>query len=377
MEESTKKYENQHIEGNLHNSSDTTLDSINSDNKLKSILIKQKNKCEKRWILWNVFVISIAFMIHFTAYMGTSNLQSSVNAVQGLGTMSLMTTYVFMSLSSIFLPVILIKWLGCKWTLVVSLVAYMPYIVAQIYAKFYTLIPAAMVVGLGAGPLWCAQCVHVTLLAEVYAEINEVPLSTVLAQFFGIFFMLFQTGEINPNFERPSDEKIYIVAAIYLACMIFACLLIAFGVVFIKRFAMKEKTNSSKGVSGIQLLVVTLKLLRNSKLLFLLPFTVWMGIQQVFRGADFTADYVSCAWGISNIGYVLICYGITNSIASLVTGYLVKLTGRLLMVLSAAIVQFAIFITLYFWIPTYGSVIFFIISGVWGITDAICLVQIS
>ncbi|KAJ4446343.1 hypothetical protein ANN_13038 [Periplaneta americana] len=84
----------------------------------------------------------------------TSNLQSSVNAAEGLGTTSLMTIYVGMSVSSIFLPVVLIKWLGCKWTLVLTMVAYIPYIVAQVYARFYTLIPAAFLVGMGAGPLW-------------------------------------------------------------------------------------------------------------------------------------------------------------------------------------------------------------------------------
>ena len=39
----------------------------------------------------------------------------------------------------------------------------------------------------------------------------------------------------NPNFERPSDENVYTVAGIYLACMIFASLLVAFGLVSVKR----------------------------------------------------------------------------------------------------------------------------------------------
>ena len=55
------------------------------------------------------------------------------------------------------------------------------------------------------------------------------------------------------------------------------------------RYEMKEKSNSNKGASGIQLLIVTIKLLRNWKVLFLLPLTIWMGVEQAFRGADFTA----------------------------------------------------------------------------------------
>ncbi|PNF29396.1 hypothetical protein B7P43_G07057, partial [Cryptotermes secundus] len=195
---------------------------------------------------------------------GTSHLQSSVNAAEGLGTRALMTIYVGLSVSAIFLPVLLIKWLGCKWTLVVSQVAYMPYIGAQMYAKFYTLIPTALLVGLGGGPLWCSQSVYIKRVAETYAERVGLPPATILARFFGIFFMLYQTSEVwgnlisssvfsagksqednnninitdvletcgynfcpgseatgkNPNLERPANEKIYTVASIYLACMV-------------------------------------------------------------------------------------------------------------------------------------------------------------
>jgi hypothetical protein len=60
-------------------------------------------------IMRNIIVISIAFMVHFTAFCGTSNLQSSLNAVEGLGTASLMAIYVSMMISTIFLPVIVIR----------------------------------------------------------------------------------------------------------------------------------------------------------------------------------------------------------------------------------------------------------------------------
>jgi hypothetical protein len=60
-------------------------------------------------IIRNIIVISIAFMVHFTAFCGTSNLQSSINAVEGLGTASLMAIYISMMISTIFLPVVVIR----------------------------------------------------------------------------------------------------------------------------------------------------------------------------------------------------------------------------------------------------------------------------
>jgi hypothetical protein len=36
-------------------------------------------------------------------------------------------------------------------------------------------------------------------------------------------------------------------------------------------------------------MVVTFKLLRDPRLLLLVPLTMWMGVEQVFRGADYTS----------------------------------------------------------------------------------------
>jgi hypothetical protein len=60
-------------------------------------------------IMRNVIVIGTAFMVHFTAFCGTSNLQSSINADEGLGTVSLMSIFISMMISTIFLPVIVIR----------------------------------------------------------------------------------------------------------------------------------------------------------------------------------------------------------------------------------------------------------------------------
>lgn len=103
---------------------------------------------------------------------------------------------------------LLFRWLGCKWTLVVSQVAYMPYIAAQAYAKFYTLVPAALLVGLGAGPLWCSQSVYLKMIAEVYAEHEGRPTSTILARFFGIFFTFYQTSEVWGNLISSSGKTV-------------------------------------------------------------------------------------------------------------------------------------------------------------------------
>nr|CAD7406353.1 unnamed protein product [Timema poppensis] len=77
---------------------------------------------EKRRILRNVLILSLAFMVHFTAFQGAANLQSSVNSSAGLGTASLATIYGALILSNVFLPVVMIRYVFLS----VVMIRYLP-----------------------------------------------------------------------------------------------------------------------------------------------------------------------------------------------------------------------------------------------------------
>ena len=80
----------------------------------------------------------------------------------GLGTKSLATIYVALIVSCMFLPSLVIKKLTCKWAMVACTFCYSLYMVAQFYPTSYTLIPAAIVLGFGAAPMWSAKCTYLT-----------------------------------------------------------------------------------------------------------------------------------------------------------------------------------------------------------------------
>jgi hypothetical protein len=67
----------------------------------------------------NVLVISLAFLLQFTAFGGIDKLQSSLNTEANVGVNSLSIIYVFLVISAIFLPHPLISILGLKWTIVI------------------------------------------------------------------------------------------------------------------------------------------------------------------------------------------------------------------------------------------------------------------
>lgn len=150
---------------------------------------------KSKWrIMKNLLVISFAWVFQFTAYQSIANLQSSLNSDEGLGTASLSSIYVTLVISCLFVPPIMIKNLGLKWTIALSQFTYLLFIAANMYPKWYILMPAAVVLGLGAAPLWTAKCTYVSEIAHHYAKLSNETSEAVVNRFFGIFFAMFQTS---------------------------------------------------------------------------------------------------------------------------------------------------------------------------------------
>lgn len=75
----------------------------------RELFLGEAGKYENVRITKNVIIIGIAFMLHFTAFHGTANLQSSINSDFSLGTYTLAAMYGSLILSNIFLPVVVIR----------------------------------------------------------------------------------------------------------------------------------------------------------------------------------------------------------------------------------------------------------------------------
>lgn len=389
---------------------------INADGKFRL------SRHEKWRILKNITAISFAFMVQFTAFQGTANLQSSINAAEGLGTVSLSAIYAALVVSCIFVPTFLIKRLTVKWTLCFSMLLYAPYIGAQFFPRFYTLVPAGVILGLGAAPMWASKATYLTQVGGVYAKLTDQAVDGIVVRFFGFFFLAWQTAELwgnlisslvlssgegggggstntsqseefletcganfcmitnsgNENLERPPDSEIYEISSIYLCCVVIAVGIIAMFVDPLSRYGEKQRRSDSAELSGIQLLAATASHLRKPNQQLLIPITIWIGMEQAFIGADFTQAYVSCALGISNVGYVMICFGVVNAICSVVFGSAMKFVGRVPIMVLGVVVHAILVVVLLFWRPHPDApLIFFTISGLWGVGDAVWQTQVN
>ena len=95
-------------------------------------------------------------------------------------------------------------------------------------------------------------------------------------------------------------------------------------------------------------------------------------IINVFQG------YVSCAWGVRNVGYVLIAYGLIDACFSATFGNFIKYVGRVPIFIGGAVLNIICVIILFLWTPDPDMAwLFFIIAALWGSADAVWQTQIN
>ncbi|XP_041375305.1 protein unc-93 homolog A-like isoform X2 [Gigantopelta aegis] len=369
----------------------------------------------KNQIIKNVAVVSIGFLFLFTAFQSMSNLQSSLNKELGVGSGSIAVLYGALIVSCMFVPPILIARLGCKWTIPIAMGGYVLYMAANFYAIWGLMAPAAIILGLGAAPLWSAKCTYLTQVGVWYSKLTGATEDAVINRFFGIFFMIFQTSQIwgnlisseifsqrpdnssdylNKSAEelalcganycpqkgnetlRPTDEKVYIVCGIYTGFAVVAIIIVS---VFLDKIVLdKEEDGETRKISP-RLLIATFKhLIKSTPQKLLIPLTIYSGVEQGFIGGTFTRAYVSCSLGIWNIGYIMIVYGVVDAICSFGFGRLVQYVGHIPFFVLAFLVHGACQITFLLWGPTPDQyVIFFVLAAFWGMGDAVIQTQIN
>ncbi|XP_053736208.1 protein unc-93 homolog A [Synchiropus splendidus] len=362
--------------------------------------------------LKNVLVVSLGFLFLFTAFGGLQSLQSSLNSQQGMGVASLSVIYGSIILSSMFLPPVMIKNLGCKWTVLLSMACYVSYSVGNLYPSWYTLIPTSLLLGLGGATLWAAKCSYLTLAGNAEAAREGRPGSELINQYFGIFFFVFQSSTVWGNLmsslifgqdpdrvevsqeqlqtcgaadcglqlnvsgssSQPAQRLVWTLVGCYIGAGVLAMLVVALFLDNIDQEQSSQFRGKREPLS--QTFLSTFRQLRDWRQLLLVPLTVYSGFEQSFLSGEFTKNYVTCALGIHFVGWVMMCFGASNSLCSYLFGRLAGYTGRAPLFLLAAALNFACIMALLFWRPEPGDLpLFFLFPALWGMADAVWQTQ--
>ncbi|GFQ68748.1 UNC93-like protein [Trichonephila clavata] len=129
-----------------------------------------KNFSQRR-ILKNLIVLCTGVLLLFIAYDGLTMLQSTMNREQGIGVISQVVNNICFCISAVLFPKYVIKKIGRKATLVISMIMFLPYIASNFYPHWGTLIPSSICLGFGAALYWGTQAIYLNDLSVMY--VNE------------------------------------------------------------------------------------------------------------------------------------------------------------------------------------------------------------
>ncbi|GFY76730.1 UNC93-like protein [Trichonephila inaurata madagascariensis] len=128
-----------------------------------------KNFSQRR-ILKNLIVLCTGVLLLFIAYDGLTMLQSTMNREHGIGVISQVVNNICFCTSAVLFPKYVIKKIGRKATLVISMIMFLPYVASNFYPHWGTLIPSSICLGFGSALYWGTQAIYLNDLSAMYAD---------------------------------------------------------------------------------------------------------------------------------------------------------------------------------------------------------------
>ncbi|GIY05247.1 UNC93-like protein [Caerostris extrusa] len=293
-------------------------------------------------ILKNLFVVSLGYCLFYSGFWALTNLQSTMNAVAGMGPDSQAVIYGFSMVSSLFLPELTIDRFGCKTVLIGTSFLCLPYIAANIYLRWDSLMVSSALYGLASGPFSAALTVYIDEIALRFERTVDENVECVMSTFFGAFAFSMENTQVwgnalsyfilkpeshipsnlnvslpedcgihfdpnanatNTNLTPPTAEERYLLVGIFVGMGLLALLL--FGL-FLDPLRNDIKREGCDAIAGR--FVSSLRHYRTLHQILLIPLTVLIGIESALYSNEFTQAYIACSWGVHHVGFVTVCF---------------------------------------------------------------------
>ena len=119
------------------------LENLNAS-KMDSTSEAEKNPSwttSKTKIYTSLIALSLSWTFLFTAFFSIAHLQSTLNSDSDLGTTSLALVYSLILFACFFFPSFVMNLVGLKWGIVLSQIAYLTFVSANLYPRWLTLVP--------------------------------------------------------------------------------------------------------------------------------------------------------------------------------------------------------------------------------------------
>ncbi|XP_060601850.1 protein unc-93 homolog A-like isoform X2 [Ruditapes philippinarum] len=253
-----------------------------------------------------------------------------------------------------------------------------------------------------AAHFWLAMPAYVIDIAKGYAQITGTVDQDRVTFFFGIVYaaiytshiwgnlfssMVFRQEGTNETLESkdihcgpsycpyrkynisaivpPSQTQVYTFTGFCSGITAFAILLV---IVFLTNIS----TDSGKSHSACrQSRMVATHMFRSRDQQLLFCSSIFSGLASGFLIGDFTSAYISCPYGIQNVGFGMITLGVSQSIFSVVFGKLNQYIGHIAIFTFGSVAQASFYITLLLWHPLPNqSFIAHVLAAIAGISGA-------
>lgn len=374
----------------------------------------------------NLMVLSVSFMLTFTAYLALRNLQSSLYPSGGLGLYGLSAVYATILVGCLFATTI-VQRLRPKRVMVLCMVGILVQVIANYYPSYYTLLPASSLVGFCMANLWTAHATYLTSIALQYSNITGKSMAFVISKFNGIFFMFFQLANVlggiisstilmlqastlenkNSSFtEENSTENVTIATAsphvadyshcganycsgsgeetsgvndgiVYLLLSIFVAFAVG-GLVVIMVFldqleGIIKRSHSSMGKQMLSLF----RLFGDLRVVCISGFMFYSLMQVSFMFGEYTTAFVTCALGMEMVGYVMLCVSACSACSAFFNNKIQKHVGNSPLMFTAGLIQLSLLLVMLLWEPSHEHVaVFFLLAAAWGVADGILMTQL-
>ncbi|XP_065054633.1 protein unc-93 homolog A-like [Rhopilema esculentum] len=371
---------------------------------------------KKVYLIWkNVLLVSLSFSVTFMSFASLQNLQSSLNPVGGLGVASLSVSYSLAILTGIFASSMIVKKKGCKWSLMVFTFCYAPFAAANLYPTWYTMIPASVIIGIAAGPVWTAKATYITSSALQYVDITGAEKGPAITKFFGVFQMILTSGNIIGSLlisivlkpdgsdatignitnaeeytcgaaDCPSKnqwssaangtaavkvanlESVNILMGIFLGAVVLAGLILV--PIDDVNSSSKEKRQNQSVKSHI--FAVANIVYRDKRMACLLPFCIYAGLSPGFIAVDLAKSYVTCAFGIENLGFVFTVLLCTQTVSAGLIGKFEQYIGRRSIIVSNSVLSMGLLVFLLKWRASSSpAYVFYLVAACYGVTKSV------
>ncbi|XP_062578324.1 protein unc-93 homolog A-like [Saccostrea cucullata] len=348
---------------------------------------KDINRNEKRTVL----ILSIIFVAIFSGFIGIQNLQSTLNNEAGRGVISLSVVYAGFIVSSFFAPSF-IRILTAKKCLIIGFISHVAYAASNIYAVFWTILPASTFVGLTSGLIWTSQGMYISRCAISFSETQNSPMKDSFGKFHGIFFfgmafprlvgnilssVILMQGHYNETtanasdsfrikscgadlcpehtvtdeqFSLPDPLTVKILMTVFVTSSIIGLLLCIFFLPPLPNLLPSSQKSALRNM--ISASCSCLRVNTEANLILLIPSALFLSFFESFLWIDISKAYISCPFGVKYVGFSMALQGLFSGFSSAVLPALAKLISRKYVISLIIVGILASHVGLFLWEPT-------------------------